>query len=61
MRKWYKDNSVWADNDTAKDFKKILDTPYCRMYSGRRMSRIINKSHIRNVIYNSKQTLISNK
>jgi len=47
----YKDDNLgWADNDVAQELKRMLDTPACRMYSGRRMFRRINISKIRMIM-----------
>ena len=44
----------WGDSEFAQDLKKKLDTPKCRMYSGRRMFMLTNKSKIRQIMQAAK-------
>ncbi len=56
IKKWYQDTSIWADNETAQEFRELLDTPRIRMHSGRRMSIFINKPRIRTLLHNNKHS-----
>lgn len=46
----YVDNCAWADNEIAQELKRIADTPRTRMYAGRRLFRIMNRSKIRTIM-----------
>lgn len=52
----FHDNGIWGENEMAQEFKKLCDTPECRMYSGRRIFRLLNTPKLRYLLSAAKHT-----